>query len=221
VLQALADSRLITTGEDSVEVAHEALIREWPLLREWLDENREGLYLHHHLTEAAQAWQKLNRDPGELYRGTRLAQASEWAQTHAEEMNALERDFLAASQELARQREAEREAQRQRELEATKKLAEAEQRRAEEQRRANRWLRWLAVGLAIFLLAAIGAALLALQQTNRAEQEANRAETEARLATARELAVSALSNLAEDPERSILLALQAVTTTYTRGADIT
>ena len=38
VLKALADARLITTSEDSAEVAHEALIREWPTLRGWLEE---------------------------------------------------------------------------------------------------------------------------------------------------------------------------------------
>lgn len=242
VLHTLADARLITTAEDSVEVAHEALIREWPLLREWLDENREGLYLHRHLTEAAQAWEKLNRDPGELYRGARLAQAGEWAQSHAEEMNALERDFLAASQELARQREAEREAQRQRELEAAQKLAETEQRRAEEQGRANRRLRQRAVFLAGALVIAGLLAVVAVifgQQARQNEQQAlaerataeaeahNRAtaqanaetqqreaEKQARLSTSRELAAAAVKNLEVDPELSILLALQAITTTY-------
>ena len=56
MLARLADARLITTGEHGVEVAHEALIREWPTLREWLDADREGLRLHRHLTEAAQEW---------------------------------------------------------------------------------------------------------------------------------------------------------------------
>ncbi len=42
VLKTLADARLMTTGEDTVEVAHEALIREWPALRGWLEEDREG-----------------------------------------------------------------------------------------------------------------------------------------------------------------------------------
>ncbi len=57
VLKALADARLIITSQDSAEVAHEALIREWPTLRGWLEDNREGLRLHRHLTEAAsQEW---------------------------------------------------------------------------------------------------------------------------------------------------------------------
>ena len=53
MLGILADARLVTVSEDQAEVAHEALIREWPLLREWLAEDREGLLVHRHLTEAA------------------------------------------------------------------------------------------------------------------------------------------------------------------------
>ena len=60
-MNALVDARLITTSEDSAEVAHEALIREWPTLRGWLEDNREGLRLHRQLTEAAQEWSTLLR----------------------------------------------------------------------------------------------------------------------------------------------------------------
>jgi hypothetical protein len=67
------DARLLTTGEGTVEVAHEALIRYWPTLRAWLDEDREGRLLHRRLTEAAQEWEALRRDVGALYRGARLA----------------------------------------------------------------------------------------------------------------------------------------------------
>ena len=77
-----------------MEVAHEALIREWPTLRLWLDEDREALRIHRHLTEAVRDWDRLARDPGELYRGARLAQAVEWAEGHDAEMNVLEREFL-------------------------------------------------------------------------------------------------------------------------------
>jgi hypothetical protein len=69
VLKALADARLITTSEDAAEVAHEALIREWPTLHGWLEENREGLRLHRQLTEASQDWSVLHHDADLLYRG--------------------------------------------------------------------------------------------------------------------------------------------------------
>ena len=113
VLAILTDARLITTGLAEpgdvkvIEVAHEALIREWPTLRQWLDENRSGLILHRQLTEAAADWLRLERDPGALYRGTRLKQALEWAEANAAVISLDEAAFLAASQAAA-QAEAER-----------------------------------------------------------------------------------------------------------------
>ncbi len=103
VIQRLANARLLTTGRDSptgeelVDVAHEALIRGWPRLRVWLDEDRAGLRTQRRLTERARDWERLSRDPGALYRGVHLAQAIEWAEDHAGEMAPLEREFLAAS----------------------------------------------------------------------------------------------------------------------------
>ncbi|MGE5124203.1 MAG: helix-turn-helix domain-containing protein [Acidobacteriaceae bacterium] len=138
VLKALADARLVTTAEDSVQVAHEALIREWPTLRGWLEENRQGLRLHRQLSEAAQQWQAAERGPDSLFRGARLAQAREWAEAHSEDMNAVEWEFLEASIAYSEREAAEREALRLRELEAAQKLAESERKRADaEQDRAE------------------------------------------------------------------------------------
>jgi formylglycine-generating enzyme required for sulfatase activity len=100
VLQTLTDARLVTTEQDSAEVAHEALIREWGTLRKWLDEDRESLRLHRHLTESAAEWQRRGREAGELYRGTRLKQIQEWMKEHSEELNPPEREFLKASQNV-------------------------------------------------------------------------------------------------------------------------
>ena len=112
VLNALATARLITLQDETAEVAHEALIREWPRLREWLTEDREGLQLHRHLTEATHDWELLDRDPGALYHGARLAQASEWAAANASALNQPEAAFLQASQALEQREAVEREAQR-------------------------------------------------------------------------------------------------------------
>jgi WD40 repeat protein/DNA-binding SARP family transcriptional activator len=94
VLAVLARERLITIGEGEVEVAHEALLREWPRLRGWLEEDAEGRRLHGQLTHAARDWDAAGRDPSELYRGARLAAALDWAATHTAELNATERNFL-------------------------------------------------------------------------------------------------------------------------------
>ena len=53
VLSVLTESRLVTVDEDTVEVAHEALLREWPRLRGWLEADAEGRRLHQHLIHAA------------------------------------------------------------------------------------------------------------------------------------------------------------------------
>ena len=79
MLRTLADARLVTIGAGAVEVAHEALIRHWPTLRAWLDEDREGRLVHRRLTDAAQEWDATGRDRGLLFRGTRLAVASDWS----------------------------------------------------------------------------------------------------------------------------------------------
>ncbi len=214
VLQILADARLVTLSEGTAEVAHEALIREWPTLRGWVDDDRAGLRLHHQLTEMTHQWTHHEHDADLLYRGIRLAQAREWTESHSDDLNALEREFLDASVQLAEQEAAAREAQRHRELEAARQIAAAEQRRATEQGRAAARLRRRALYLAIALLFALVAAGAAIFFGDQARHSTLAAEAIARTASARELAAAAASNLDVDPERSLLLALRSVDTTF-------
>ncbi len=220
VLKVLADARLITTSEENVEVAHEALIREWPRLREWLEDNREGLLIHRRLIEASQEWDDLAREPELLYRGARLIQAQEWGETYQTEMNDLEREFLDASISWAEQEMAEREEQRLRELEAAQKLAEAEKQRAEAQTRFARQLTRRAVYLTGAMIIALLMAFTALYFGSRARQTAVTSQNERRIATSRELAADALNNLSVDPERSMLLAMQSISTTRSTDATV-
>ena len=132
LLSTLSNARLVTTSDKSVEVAHEALIREWPTLRGWLDENREGLRIHRKLTEYTQSWLESERDPDALYRGSRLAQSIEWAEENPDDLSPLEKEFLTASQKEVEKAQQEREAARQRELEQARQLAESEHQRADE-----------------------------------------------------------------------------------------
>ncbi len=212
VLMMLVDARLVTAAEGTVEVAHEALIREWPALREWLDEDRQGIRLHRRITEAAQEWERLGHDNEALYGGLRLAQALEWAESHLTDLNVVERGFLEASKTRAEQEIAEREAQRQRELEAAQKLAEVERQRAEEHARLVQRLRHRAVilGVAFILAGLMTLVALALRQ---------QAQDNARLATSREWAAAALSNLDSDPELSAWLAIHAVSKADTSHAE--
>ncbi|KAA6213902.1 hypothetical protein CP973_32525 [Streptomyces albofaciens JCM 4342] len=104
LLRKLADARLIVLSDSTVEVAHEAVIRAWPRLRHWLDEDREALRTHRRLTAAAEAWHELGRDAGALYRGAQLAGAQSWARAHGSALNALEADFLHSATRADRRR---------------------------------------------------------------------------------------------------------------------
>jgi WD40 repeat protein/DNA-binding SARP family transcriptional activator len=104
VVALLTDRRLIIVSAGTVEVSHEALLREWPRLRGWIDDDREGLRIQRRLTNAAEEWRALGRDPESLMRGTRLAEAVEWRTAHSPPLSDLEREFLAAG-EAARARE--------------------------------------------------------------------------------------------------------------------
>ena len=115
VVKALADSRLLITGSDEVtgapvvDVAHEALIRGWPRLRSWIDDARETLRAHRRLTEAARDWDENKREDEFLWHGTRLAT---WQDRPTDDLNDLERAFLAAS----RAREARKESTKRRRM---------------------------------------------------------------------------------------------------------
>ncbi|HXJ64961.1 MAG TPA: ATP-binding protein, partial [Actinomycetota bacterium] len=97
VLDVLAASRLVTISEGTVEVAHEALLREWPRLRGWLEQDVQGRATHRHLISAARDWDERGRDAADLYRGARLASAVEWVEAHPAQPNDLEAEFLARS----------------------------------------------------------------------------------------------------------------------------
>jgi hypothetical protein len=52
----LTDARLLTVTDGEVELSHEALLREWPRYRSWLEQDRAGRRLHAHLTTSAREW---------------------------------------------------------------------------------------------------------------------------------------------------------------------
>lgn len=104
VVALLTDRRLLTVSDDTIELAHEALLREWPRLCDWIAADREGLRIHRNLNAAAREWENLGRDDGALYRGARLAEATEWIEAQQPRLNETERAFIQAS-ETARQRD--------------------------------------------------------------------------------------------------------------------
>ncbi len=184
VLATLIDARLITVGDGNVELSHEALVREWPRYRTWLDEDRMGRRIHAHLIAAAREWDVAGRDQGELYRGARLANALEWTARNREWLNAVEREFIDASR-----LEARRDAQR--------------------QRAHRRRLRNLAIAAGALLVLALGAGAFALVKQDSADDAARAAAADARAALGRQLGTEAVSEPSLD--LAMLLAREAVT----------
>lgn len=213
VLGALSgpQARLIVVDEDSVEIAHEALIQGWQELKDWLEAEQEALRIQQQLNQAVQAWQALKGEQDALYRGVRLDQALEWAKSHRQLITPQEEAFLQASRELREQEAAEKEAQHQRELElerhrteAEQQRAEAERQRAEVQTRSSRRLRVLARVLAAVFVLALAAAVTAGFLWRRAARQAQ-------VATSRQLAAQAVEALASQQpiDFSLLLAVES------------
>jgi hypothetical protein len=96
--------RLLTFDHDqitrapTVEIAHEALLREWRRLRKWIEASREDLRLHQRLTGAAEEWIDSKKDPSFMLRGTRLQSFTDWSEKTDLALTATEVEYLAASQ---------------------------------------------------------------------------------------------------------------------------
>ncbi|NJM73217.1 MAG: CHAT domain-containing protein, partial [Scytonema sp. RU_4_4] len=118
VVKRLADDRLVVTGQDeatgeeTVEIIHEALIQEWGTLREWMNANRQFRTWQERLKGAIREWETSNHDSGALLRGGPLAVAQEWQQKRIDELTPQERDFIQASLALRDQEKSERERRR-------------------------------------------------------------------------------------------------------------
>jgi KaiC/GvpD/RAD55 family RecA-like ATPase len=86
------------SGADTVEVAHEALIRKWNRLREWLAEDRQFLLWRQRLVVYRNAWEDAGReDAGTLLRGGLAAEAQTWLRSRRAELSAPEREYIEKS----------------------------------------------------------------------------------------------------------------------------
>lgn len=197
VLQKLVNADLVrlTTGErpedSQVEVAHEALVRNWPRLVGWLEDERTRIRERLRVTDAAEQWFKLNRDPGALLRGTLLEDALHYA-----DLNEREQAFIQASQAALAASVREKEAMRQRELEQARALAKEQERLAKSERQwaefqaqtaaKLRQRAWLLTGIVVIaLLCAAAAAWFALRtnwESTRAEEASKSALAQATVA---------------------------------------
>jgi WD40 repeat protein len=192
----LSFDRDAKTGAPTIELAHEAILTAWPRLHRWIAAAREDLRTERRVAASAREWIESDRDPSFLLAGSRLEQAETWRSGSEIAITPEEREYLDASS-------TERDQQR----------ADEETRAAHErdlERRSVRRLRALVGVLAVAMVVAIGLTVFATRESGRAEQEE-------RIASARELAAASVANLDVDPDRSILLALEAVE--LTRSVD--
>jgi WD40 repeat protein/DNA-binding SARP family transcriptional activator len=190
LLEQLIESRLVTGDDGVVEIAHEALARAWPRLREWLDDDVEGQRIRSHLAATADGWEQSGRPDSELYRGARLERAQEWRDRAQPALTAAEHDFLETG------------------LRAAESEQRAAQVRIEEQIRVSRRLRKLLTIVAASLAVALVVGALAVAQARRADDASARADRAAAAAEARRVAAQAL--VVPDIDVAMLLAAHAV-----------
>lgn len=210
VLDRFGSARLLTFDRDpatrapTVEVAHEALLREWPRLVEWLDEDRDLLRSLDSISTASAVWRESGQE-ADLLRGPRLTQALDIRSTAPERLRPLDRTFISASESLAGEER------------------EAERRRARRLRRLNAAVSFaLVVALIAGTVAfaqredAVAARIDAEQAAESAEQSAEdalAAERDAETARAQaelgELISRSESFVDERPDLAVLLALEA------------
>jgi WD40 repeat protein len=164
-------ARLLTTNRvgDAVtlEVAHEALIREWTRLSDWLKSARDDVGLQKQIAQDTAAWTGRGKtlDDDGLYRGYVLMNAEEWAKRNVP--SAYEMAFLQVS--AARQQEMiAQEERRKAELHQAEESAYRAQQNAE---RAGRWARRIAfIAVVVVIAIAVVVGLIANQSVTQANQ---------------------------------------------------
>ncbi len=194
LVERFVAARLLTVDRDdasrepTVEVAHEALLRDWPTLRRWIERDREQLLIVQAVHERATAWWESGRDPSELGRGGRLSVASELLERRPD---LLTDDEIAWVQASGGQERAEEEL----------RLA-----RTERDRRQNRRLRGLlGVAAVLLVLSLVGASVAIWQRGVSADREQQAVIAEAQAESAQLVAEENLASA----EAAELLARQA------------
>lgn len=179
VVDAFTAAGLMVGDTGTVVIGNAALLRAWPRLRDWVQADRDGLPVQHALAEAARLWEEHGCKPGDLYQGTALERALQWAATETRrvKVNRLERRFLdaGAAQTITRER--------------------------------RRQL--LAATFAVLLVIAMAAAAVATRQTSTAREQRDLAREQRDLAAARQAVRHSDDLASSDPVMSRLLAVAA------------
>ncbi|MGO1077255.1 nSTAND1 domain-containing NTPase [Inquilinus sp. CA228] len=195
------DNRLVVTNapafsRETVEVAHEALIRHWPKLVEWINRDRTFQSWLRQIRPNVELWSADPADEGPLLRGGMLAQATDWLARRHDELSPAEEGYIKASLAQRQRAEEEKEAARLAETARRQELAAASAKLAAEKR-----LRiWIAgAGVIVALLAVFGGYQAMMSARNAREAQQSRVLMAAGL--------SIKETDAGRPERGLLLAL--------------
>ncbi|MHC5917360.1 MAG: nSTAND1 domain-containing NTPase, partial [Nostoc sp.] len=104
LVQDLADARLVVTSrsaeeQETVEVAHEALIQHWQQLQSWIDENRSQIIQKNRIERLADEWEDNKKLPDYLLQGKQLneAQAFQKKESASLKLSSLAREFIQQS----------------------------------------------------------------------------------------------------------------------------
>jgi len=209
VIDKLATARLLTLDRDmatrtpTVEIAHEAIIREWERLHTWVDNSRHNIRMQRTLARLAQEWVDNNNESSFLLAGSRLAQMEHWLHDLDIALTPAERQYLEASLREQQQRQ-------------TEEKARAQHERQLERQAFNRLRLLVGVLLAAILVATV-LATIARGESQNSREERNRAESaratsDANAAQSRSLAQSASANEAisqDNADLAVVLALAA------------
>jgi WD40 repeat protein len=165
------DNRLVVTAattpeQETVEVAHEALIRNWPALVQWVNRDRAFISWRGQLKQRIEDWRKVTTDEGTLLRGGPLAVAEDWLAKRGNDLNQEEKAFVVASvalRDVEKLRAEEdlqaRQAQLKEVADAQEKTAHAQQETEaaqEKTTRAQQWARRALGATAVVIIVAAG-----------------------------------------------------------------
>ena len=211
LLRRFVDARLLVTDRDpqnreTIEVAHEALLRTWPLLGGWLAEDQDKLRLLESLQRAAEEWdQGARRDDLLVHRNGRLKDAEALLANPRFTLPeaSVERAYLNASSAAQRARESAEKEEQERRIRDAERIAEEQKKAAAAQKKITSRTQ---IGLVAVLLVAV----LAVWQYFEARDQQLAAEWEAQVSNARRLAIAAEKEKDHSIGLALLLANEAV-----------
>jgi len=191
VVRVLTNERLLTLSgvgnRIMIDLSHETLLAGWPMLAHWISETHEAEQTRRRLEAKADEWVRLGRGQDALLDAAELGETDRWLKSAAaSELGVSE--TLDALVERSRQT---LERQEQNNLEISRRT-----------RRSLQVFRALAITLSVVFLLTVSVSYFAWRARSEAQLQARQADS-------RRLAMQALTQSAAEPDRALLLAVEA------------